>query len=246
MGGRFRCAATVIKRNVRSRVGADAGRSAEFLVQILGVPRAGERRRLSLAHPAGAVFGHRADDLRDRPRDNVLSGDRAQSAGGLARRHLGDVRHSADIARGLGRPSSRSRLRRASRVDRLRHVRSRLRRLLLFRQFAHGAAHPHGAVRRRPFVSDGEPADAVHSQRRSARPRRGLRQLRRRQRHRPRARPLSDRLAGRHRDRPADRPPFRRRAHRRASSPSSPQQPSGRRPGTCSRARAARWCRCVR
>ena len=115
----------------------------------------------------------------------------------------------------------------------------------LFRQFARRAADAHGAVRRRPSVPDGEPADAVHSQRRAARPRCGVRQLRGRQRHRPGTRPLSDRLAGRLGDRAADRYAVRPGAHRRRHFA---RDGRGHSPGAEARAspeKRRRSCRCA-
>ncbi len=173
-----------------SRTGLDQGRTSDIDYRLLDTVT---------AHVGDDPGGHR-----DRAGDDHLPGDRTASAGGADRRDLGGVRHSADLSCRLGRPVHGSRQRRPSGVDRLWIAGRRLRRFLAVRKFRGDVAAAHRAVRHRPSVSDGEPANALHQVLGPARPRLGVRQLSRRQRDRAGAWPLYHCMVRRFSDGAAD------------------------------------------
>ncbi len=173
-----------------------------------------ERRRLSAARAAAAQRRDHPGGLCHRPGDDLLPRDRAETAGDLARHHLGDVRDPADYLCRSSRPLSGSRQGCAGRLDRRQPAGHRLRRLSLRLRLVAGAASAHGAARHLAYPDHGEPADAVRPLHRAARPRCRVRQLCHRQRRRAGARPLSGRLGRWIGDAAADRPPVHDRTDR--------------------------------
>jgi len=167
---------------------------------------AGERCQLSAAGAAALERRDHPGGLCHRPGDDILSCDRAQAAGDMARHHLGDLRDPADHLCRSGGPLLGSRQGRPSRLAWREPARSRLRRISLRRWLVAHAPADDGAAWHLAYPHHGKPADAVCPLYRATRPRCRLRQLRHRQCGRAGARPLSGRLGRRICDAAADRP----------------------------------------